>query len=445
MQNCFILFKLVEIRLENESQIKKIIELNMKTFRFLLFTIFAIIILFQNTLAQDWPQWRGPNRDGILHDFSPPETWPDALIQKWQVNVGSGYSSPIVVNGKAFIQARKDDLEVISCVDLKTGKIIWSQSNPAPFTINQYATNQGKGPFSTPTFHNGRLYALGVNGLLSCFEVETGQLLWRKEFVKQVNTSKLFCGTSMAPVIVKDVCIVHVGDDFNGALIAYDAKTGETKWSWKEHGPGYASPIIVEIDGVRQLVTLTDKACIGVSPSNGKLLWEVEFLDEWNENIVTPVFYNGIIIVSGVRKGTFAIRPRKNNDDWMTEMVWHNQELPMYMSCPTVSENLLIGFSNKRKGQFFTLNPESGESLWQSEGRQGRNAALINAGTNLFSLDTGGALMIFKKNENELKLVKQYTVADSPTWSQPVILGNNILIKDAETLTLWNFKPEEIN
>ena len=409
------------------------------------FLLILSLFAFQKASAQDWPQWRGPNRDGILHDFSPPKVWPDTLLRKWQVPIGAGYSSPIVVNGKAFVHTRKDDQEVISCIDLKNGKLIWSQSNPAPFTINQYAVNQGKGPFSTPTFHNSRLYTLGVNGLLSCFEADTGKLLWRKEFTKQVNTSKLFCGTAMAPIIEDGLCIVHVGDDFNGALIAYDAKTGDIRWSWKEHGPGYASPIIGEIDGVRQLVTLTDKACIGISPATGKLLWEVEFLDEWHENIVTPVFYDGMIIISGVRIGTFAIKPHKKGEIWTTEKIWHNEKLPMYMSCPVVSNHLFVGFSNKRKGQFFTLDVNTGESLWQSEGRQGRKAALISAGEILLSLTTDGTLMIFKKNGNDFIPLKRSTVADSPTWSQPVIVGNNVLIKDAATLALWSVKPEEFN
>ncbi len=417
----------------------------MKTFRFLLLAIFATVISVQNALAEDWPQWRGPNRDGILHGFSSPKVWPDSLIRKWQISIGGGYSSPIVVNGKAFVHTRKDDQEVISCVDLKNGKVIWNKSNPAPFTINQYAVNQGKGPFSTPTFHNGRLYTLGVNGLLSCFEADTGKLLWRKEFTKQVNTSKLFCGTAMAPIIEDGLCIVHVGDDFNGALIAYDAERGEIKWSWKEHGPGYASPIIVEIDGVRQLVTLTDKACISISPSNGKLLWEIEFLDEWQENIVTPLFYDGMIILSGVRRGTFAIKPYKINGSWTTEKIWHNEKLPMYMSCPVVNNDLFVGFSNKRKGQFFTLNPNTGKTLWQSEGRQGRKAALISAGEILLSLTTDGVLIIFEKTANEFIPTKRYTVANSQTWSQPVFFNKNVLIKDAETLTLWSFKSEEFN
>lgn len=417
----------------------------MKTFRFLLPAIFAMVISVQNGLGEDWPQWRGPNRDGILHGFSPPEVWPDTLIRKWQISVGGGYSSPIVVNGKAFVHSRKDNQEVISCIDLKNGKLIWSKTNPAPFTINQYAVNQGEGPFSTPTFHNGRLYTLGVNGLLSCFEAGTGKLLWRKEFTRQVNTSKLFCGTAMAPLIENGLCIVHVGDDFKGALMAYDAETGETKWSWKDHGPGYASPIVVEIDGVRQLVTLTDKACIGVSPATGELLWEVEFSDEWNENIVTPVFYKEMIILSGVRKGTFAIKTTKKNGSWATDKIWHNKNLPMYMSVPVVNNNLLVGFSNKRKGHFFTLDANTGKTLWQSEGRQGRTAALISAGEILLSLTSDGILMIFRKTGNEFIPLKRYTVADSPTWSQPVIFGNNVLIKDAETLALWSFKPEEFH
>ncbi len=109
----------------------------MKTFRFLLLAITAMIIFVQNGLGEDWPQWRGPNRDGILHGFSPPKPWPDTLIRKWQISIGGGYSSPIIVNGKAFVHTRKDNQEVISCIDLKNGKLIWSKNNPAPFTKRQ--------------------------------------------------------------------------------------------------------------------------------------------------------------------------------------------------------------------------------------------------------------------------------------------------------------------
>ena len=115
------------------------------------------------------------------------------------------------------------------------------------------------------------------------------------------------------------------------------------------------------------------------------------------------------------------------------------------MSCPVVNNDLVVGFSNKRKGQFFTLDANTGETLWQSEGRQGRNAALISAGEILLSLTTDGVLSILEKTANEFKPLKRYTVANSPTWSQPVFFSNNVLIKDAETLTLWSFKPEEFN
>jgi outer membrane protein assembly factor BamB len=150
--------------------------------------------------AQDWPQWRGPQRDGVVKDFVAPVTWPEKLKLVWKTPVGGGYSSPVVSQGKVWLHTRQDETEVVSCLDFNTGKVLWRQSYPSGFNKNQYATQMGKGPFSTPVLYQGRLYTLGVNALLSCFDATTGTLKWRKDFGVP-NTSKMFCGTAMSPVI----------------------------------------------------------------------------------------------------------------------------------------------------------------------------------------------------------------------------------------------------
>jgi len=397
----------------------------------------ALLLVFENIYAQDWPQWRGSNRDGHVRDIKLLDTWPDSLRLRWSVSVGSGRSSPVVADGKIFVHTRQNDDEVISCLSLSDGQKLWSQTHVALYLANRYATEQGKGPFSTPTYHDGRIYTLGVNGLLTCFDAVTGKQIWQREFAKQVNTSQLFSGTSMSPLVEGGLCMVHVGDDRNGALIAYDALSGEEKWRWTEQGPGYASPIAVEIAGVRQLVTLTDEAAIGMEIASGKLLWQIPFIDEWNENIVTPVVYQDLIIFSGVRKGTFGVRVKQENDLWSTETVWHNTDLPMYMSSPVIIGAQLFGFSNKKKGQLFCLNPTTGAMTWQSEGRGGSNAALVAAGNNLLVLNAEGELLIVDARDKSFEPIKSYTVANSPTWSYPVVLEKQILIKDESHLTLW--------
>ena len=134
----------------------------------------------QAICAQDWAQWRGPNRDGVVKDFVAPAVCPEKLKMIWKTEVGSGYSSPVVSKDRAWVHARKGEEEVISCLDLKTGKLVWSKSYQVAFTKNQYAKEMSKGPFSTPVLYDGKLYTLGVTAILSCFDANNGELKWRK-------------------------------------------------------------------------------------------------------------------------------------------------------------------------------------------------------------------------------------------------------------------------
>ncbi len=394
--------------------------------------------------AQDWTQWRGPQRDGVATQFNAPANWPEKLKLVWKASVGAGYSSPVASGSKVWIHSRQNEEEVISCLDRTTGKLLWSQRNTAPFKQNQYANEMGRGPFATPVLHQGRLYTLGVNALLSCFDANTGALKWRKDFGVPA-TSKNFCGTAMSPLIEGRNVIVYVGDDLaGGRLIALDAATGKESWEWKGEGPGYASPIVTEFFGVRQLVTMSDKSVIGINVANGQLLWRFAWPDEWNENIVTPLRYRDLLILSGVRRGTLALRiARANgtpNNEWKPEQVWHKPELTLYMNSPVLAGEHFYGLSSKRKGMLFCAEAATGNVIWQTEGREGTNAALLHTREWLFALTTDANLIVARKNVKGFEQAAKYTVADSATYAHPVLLGEQILIKDNTSLQLWSWR-----
>lgn len=147
----------------------------------------------------------------------------------------------------------------------------------------------------------GRLFTLGVTAILSAYDAASGKLLWRKDWSKEIDTSKLFTGTAMSPLVHGGMLIVRVGDDGGGAFHAFDPASGKERWSLAGHGPGYASPIVTTVAGVRHLVTMTDKAVVGIDPAAGRLLWQIPFPDEWNENIVTPVVAGDVLVVSRTR------------------------------------------------------------------------------------------------------------------------------------------------
>ncbi len=390
--------------------------------------------------AQDWPQWRGPNRDGVVASFTAPKVWPEKLKTIWKVPVGIGHSSPVVVGRRIYVHSRQDENEVVACFDLDTGKQLWRDSYPTPYTMNPAAASHGKGPKSTPVVYNGKLYTLGITGILSCYDTRTGKPRWRREFSKVTKgTSPLF-GTAMSPIVDRGMVIAHVGGNDSGMLAAFDANTGETRWSWSGDGPGYASPIVAEFGGVRQIVTQTQKQIVGVGASGEHLLWEIPFETEYVQNIVTPARYKDTLIFSGLDKGVFAVKVVIQNRQWVAEPLWQNPDVSMYMNSPVVSGDYLYGMSHKRKGQFFCLDARTGQTLWTSTGREGDNAAIVAAGQFLFLLTDGAELIVARNDPKRFDVVKKYSVADSPTWAHPVVIGSRVLIKDASTLALLSLE-----
>jgi outer membrane protein assembly factor BamB len=397
------------------------------------------------SVSAQWPQWRGPQRDGVVATAFVPASWPDKPSRLWTQPVGEGYSTPVIADGRVFVHARKDPDEVVTAFDLTTGHPVWTQRYPSAFKKNQYANDMSKGPFSTPLVANGRLFTLGTSAVLTSFDAATGAVRWRKDWSKEIDTSKLFTGTAMSPIIAGGMLIVHVGDDSKGAFRAFDPVTGTEKWTLPGHGPGYASPVVREMPGasgrtVSHLITMTDSAVVGIDVSTGQGLWTIPFPDEWHENIVTPVFAAGLVVISGTRKGTLGYRIEPKGEAWTATQAWHNTDVPMYMSSPVADGNYIYGFSSKRKGQFFCLDATTGKVTWATDGRGGMNASLQSAGPNLIVLTTDGDLIVVKRNPAKYEELRRYDMSDSQTWAQPVLLTDRILIRDAASLSLWSLK-----
>src|SRR5262245_59894880 len=342
--------------------------------------------------AQDWPQWRGPNRDGTITADVLPKTWPSAVKRVWRVDVGEGYSLPVVAAGRAFVHGRRDPEEIVTAIEMESGKVLWQQKYQAAFAKNQYATAMAKGPNSTPTIVGDAMYTLGVTGVVSAWRVADGSLIWRKDYSSSVDTSKLFCGTAMSPRLEQGALIVQVGSDVHGGrVVALDPANDQERWTWTGPGPGYASPIAITAAGVRQIVTLTDRSIVGIDAKSGASLWSIAFPDEWHENIITPVWTGTHLIVSGVRQGTQAYTVSRAGGNWQSAQAWKNTDVTMYLSAPAVADGTIYGFSNKRKGQFVGLDVATGATRWSSEGREGDHASvLIATGTVVFMTKAGG-------------------------------------------------------
>jgi outer membrane protein assembly factor BamB len=383
--------------------------------------------------SADWPQWRGPNRDGAVVSFTEPRSWLEQLTRKWRIDVGLGYATPIVIGNRVYMYTRQGDNEVLRALDAETGAPVWQTRYPAPFTMNPAAASHEKGPKSTPAFANGKLFTLGMSGIVTAFDASNGKQLWQKG-APPVGPAY---GTAMSPLVDRGLVIVHVGGHNQGALTAFTADTGEVKWSWKGDGPAYGSPIVTEVDGTRQVITLTQENLVGVSAATGELLWRRPFTTSYSQNAITPLLYGQTVIVSGLEKGVTAFRITKRNGQWVTENVWENPAVSMYMSNAVIVRDTLFGLSHTKSGQFFCLDAKTGKTLWTTRGREATNAAIVRAGDLLFVLKDDAELIVARGSTAGFEPVRRYSVAESATWAQPVISGNRLFVKDVSTLALW--------
>jgi outer membrane protein assembly factor BamB len=395
--------------------------------------ISALLLLATVAQAQDWPQWRGPNRDGNV--AGAPAAWPKDLQEEWKVTVGVGHASPVVVDKKIYVFARQGEDEVLLSLDAATGKELWRSAQPIPFKMHEAATAHGKGPKSTPVVSGGNVFTLGISGVLSAHDAKTGKVKWRHEFSKQYPSTYPLYGTAMSPIVDKGLVIAHVGGQDKGALMAFDTETGAVKWSNDMDGPAYSSPIIVNLAGVRQVVTFVQKDFVGVDTATGKLLWKLPHKSQYDENAVTAVVYKDTLIFSKEAEGLTAIRLTNQGGQIVPQEIWKTKENVLYFSSPVLLGDTLYGFSILKKGQFFAINAETGKTLWQSSGRMGESAVLINLGNkSMLFLTNEAKLIVLPASAKEYLPAAEYTVASTPTWAHPVVLRDRILVKDETTL-----------
>src|SRR5215510_13326334 len=212
--------------------------------------------------------------------------------------------------------SRQDENEVMSALDAATGKVLWQTGYPAPFTMHSAATPHGKGPKSTPVFANGRLYSIGMVGTVTAFDAATGKQLWQKP---GTNPVPLYTSHSFSPLIDSGLVIFHVGGHMQGALTAFDANTGDVKWSWNGDGPGYGSPIVADLGGTHQIITITQTKLVGVDAATGALLWERPFVSGSVTNAFTPLLYGQTLIVTGNGGPLVAFNVTKQDNQWVVQ------------------------------------------------------------------------------------------------------------------------------
>jgi outer membrane protein assembly factor BamB len=399
----------------------------------------AVVVLASASLGQaqrasaDVTQWRGTNRDGAVQGFTAPQAWPETLVKRWTVEVGTGYATPLVVGNRVFVFSRLGENETMTALDGDSGKVVWQQSYPAPFAMNPATKAHGPGPKSTPVYFNGRLYSIGMTGVVTAWDAASGKQVWQKP---GTGVAMEYTSHSFSPLVEAGRVIFHVGGKDKGALTAFDLATGDVRWSWAGDGPGYASPIVANLGGTRQIIVPTQAKLVSVDAATGALLWERPLVHQFSSNAITPIVYGEAIIVAGTGP-LMEIAVARRGPQWTTEQVWENTELPLRFTTAVLAGDTLFGMSGRNAGQYYAMDARSGKALWTSEGRQAAHASIAHSGDLVLSLESDGELLVLRKSATAFEPLRRYKVAETETWAQPAFSGNRILVKDVTSLTLW--------
>ena len=395
-------------------------------------TACVVVMIASCALAQDWPQWRGTNRDAKAAGFTVPKTWPKELTQKWKVTVGQGDATPALVGDKLYVFARQGGDEITLCLDAATGKEVWQDKYAAQAVAG--APSSHPGPRSSPTVADGKVVTLGVGGILSCLDAATGKMLWRKDDFPGA-WPKFF--TAMSPIIVDGLCIAHLGKQGEGAIVAYDLAAGNQKWKWTGDGPAYASPVLLTVEGAKMIVAQTEKNIVAIAVADGKLLWEAPFAPQGMAyNAATPIVDGQTIIYAGQGRGTKAVKIEKQGDGFAAKELWSNPENAVQFNSPILKNGLLFGLS--QRGNFFCINAQTGQTAWTDPtGGRGGFGSIVDAGSVVLALTSKSPLVAFEPNDKEYKELASFKVAENQTYAYPVVAGSRIFVKDQDSITLW--------
>ena len=394
--------------------------------------LFALCVCASIAAAGDWPQWLGPTRDGV----SPEKVaaWKEPPRRGWAVSVGQGHSSPVVAGGKVFLhaQVRGQDAEEVTAYDAASGKRLWSKSYPR----SAFESKFGTGPRATPCIAGGKLYTFGVTGVLSCFEADGGQEVWRVDTLKEFKAPNLFFGVSSSPLIDGDNVLGMVGT--GATVIAFDKDKGQVRWKSLSDAASYASPMVVGTGKDRQVIFVTQKGVASLNPADGSQYWKVPMVDVLNESSTTPVKVGDLLLASSVTFGSIGVRLESKEGKPAAAEAWKNPKLTCYFATPVAvgadHVYMVTGAIVPPQATLYCVEAKSGKPLWQKDKVGRYHATLLRTGDDkLLMLDDAGNLILIDPSREGYRELARAKVC-GVTWAHPALAGGRLYVRDEKEL-----------
>ena len=421
--------------------------------------IFAWFIVSSSTAvhADDWPQWRGPNRDGVWHETGVMEKFDKPQLDLvWRAEVSSGYSGPTVADRRVYVTDRVVEprqRERVHCFDAATGKPIWTHSYDCPYRDVSYEA----GPRTSVTINHGRAYALGTMGHFFCLDAATGNVLWQKDLHAEYSIRMPVWGIAAAPLIEDDLVIVQIGGEPNACLVALDKKSGKEKWRALNDGASYSAPIVIDQAGKRVLVCYTAENVVGLNPKSGKVYWKYPFPPKRTViGIASPVPHKDFLFLTNFFDGSLLLRLDQN--ELAVEKVWQRvgaseQEtdaLQSIISTPYLDGDYIYGVDSY--GELRCLDLHTGNRVWESLEAvpKARWATIhfVKNGDNVWMFNERGELIIAELSPTGFHEISRAKLID-PTeeqlrqrggvcWSHPAFADKHVFARNDKELVCAN-------
>jgi outer membrane protein assembly factor BamB len=381
-----------------------------------------------------WTGFRGPHRNGT-YDQQPIQTaWPSGGPRLlWKQPIGGGYASFAIARGRAFTIEQRGAREVVSAYDVQTGRELWTNEWTATFRESM----GGDGPRATPAWADGRVFALGGTGELRSLDEATGRVLWRTNILEDAGAPNLQWGMAASPLIVDDTVVVLPGGSGGRSVVAYSRAEGKRAWSALDDQPSYSSPMLTEINGVRQIVVFSAARVVGLTPVTGEVLWEYPWKTDYDVNASQPVIVSGnrVLLSSGYGHGAVMLEVTRADPTWSVREVWRNIRMKNQFSTSLLHEGYIYGLD---ESILACLDAATGDVKWKG-GRYGYGQVVLASGHLIVLTESGELVLVRATAEGHQELVRVPAI-DGKTWNHPAISDGYLLIRNSTEMAAFDLR-----